>query len=381
MDSSGSMAEETATGPTKWDAVRTAMASFLNDTQSAGIGVGLQYFPLLREGVPASCTADGPCGTFGPCDRARTCYGPGTTQIVLCETNADCRQGETCTLLGSCPLFGGYCAPVGTTCLLGDPCTPLDGSCRGRNRCDVPAYAAPAVPIATLPGAAAGLIASLTMRRPAGGTPTGPALTGAIEHARARATAQADHKVAVLLVTDGVPAGCSPETIPEIAAIAAAGAAGTPPIPTFVIGVFTPEEAVAASTNLNLLAQQGGTGSAVVIETAQNVTQALQTALGRIRSTAVACEYRIPPATMGAIDFDKVNVQVTAGGGAVTTVGYVPARPSCDPTRGGWHYDVDPASGATPTAIIACDSTCAQLRGDAGARVDIVLGCQRMVVL
>jgi hypothetical protein len=243
---------------------------------------------------------------------------------------------------------------------------------------DTAAIAAPAVAFATLPGAAAGLNASLTARKPDGRTPTGPALSGALQAARTRAAAAPDHKVAVVLVTDGLPTECSPLDIPAIAALASAGAAGTPAIPTFVIGVFGPDEAATAGPNLDALAAAGGTGRAVIIDTSQDVTKALQTALNGIRTTAVACTFKIPPATTGAIDYRKVNVQVTGAGGAMSTVGYVAGKASCDPTRGGWYYDVDPATGQTPTTIIACDATCTALA--AAVRVDIVLGCQTIVI-
>jgi len=379
VDSSGSMTEKTAAGTTKWAAVQAAMSAFFNDQASAGISVGLQYFPLIQPNVGLACASNADCGNFGPCDLYRTCFGVGTTQIVLCAANSDCKTGEACVQLGQCPVSGGSCAPLGVYCPRGDTCVPYDGYCHGRDRCDVASYATPAVPFATLTGAAAPLTASLSNRQPDGRTPTGPALAGAVQAARTRATATPDHKVAVVLVTDGLPTECAPLDIPAIAALAADGAAGAPAVPTFVIGVFGPDEAATAAPNLDALARGGGTGSAVVIDTSQDVTKALQAALNRIRTTAVACTYQIPPATAGAIDFRKVNVQATALGGAVSTVGYVNGKASCDPTRGGWYYDVDPATG-TPSTIIACDATCARFRNDASVRVDIVLGCQTIVI-
>ena len=256
----------------------------------------------------------------------------------------------------------------------------MAGYCHGRDRCDVPSYATPAVPLAALPGAAPALVASLGAHQPDGLTPTGPALSGALQAAQARATAAPDHRVAVVLVTDGLPTECTPVDIPAIAALASAGATGTPPTPTFVIGVFGPAEAMTATPNLDALAVGGGTGSAVVIDTSQDVTKALQAALNRIRTMAVACTYKIPPPSTGAIDFHKVNVQLTGGNGTTSTIGYVNGKASCDPTRGGWYYDVDPATGQTPTTIIACDATCTQFQSDAAARVDIVLGCQTIVI-
>ena len=379
VDSSGSMTEKTAAGGTKWAAVQSAMGAFFNDPMSAGISVGVQYFPLIQPNVGTTCASNANCGNFGPCDLYRTCFGIGTTQIVLCTANSDCRTGESCVQLGQCPLSGGSCAPLGVYCPLGDLCVPYDGYCHGRDRCDVASYSAPAVPFATLPGAAAALTASLTARQPDGRTPTGPALTGAVQAARARAVATPDHKIAVVLVTDGLPTECTPLDIPAIAAVASGGATGAPAVPTFVIGVFGPDEAAMAQPNLDALAGGGGTGTAVVIDTSQDVTKALQAALNRIRTMAVACSFQIPQATTGAIDFHKVNVQVSGAGGTASTIGHVNGKASCDPTRGGWYYDVDPATGQ-PSTIIACDATCTQLRTDATARIDIVLGCQTIVI-
>ena len=388
MDSSGSMTELTATGVSKWDAVRSAMTAFFSDPQSTGIGVALQYFPQIRASVPADCLTDPECGTFGPCTRIRTCVGAAS--LSPCNVDADCARGQTCALLGTCAVSLDLCAPAGQLCGPGEACEAFAGFCPGRDICDIPPYATPAVAVAPLPGAAAGLIASLAGHEPDGATPTAPALSGAIQAAEARARANPGRKVAVVLVTDGFPSECTPLDIPGIAALAAAAAAGTPAaaggaatpaIPTFVIGVFAAPDMTAATTNLDALATGGGTAPAVVISTGQDVAAALGTALNQIRSSATACEYKIPAPTTGAIDFGKVNVELTGSSGAITMVGHVPARAGCDPTRGGWYYDVDPSTGGKPSSIVTCDATCAAFRADTGARVSIVLGCQTYVVL
>ncbi|MES1255019.1 MAG: hypothetical protein ABUS56_05390 [Acidobacteriota bacterium] len=382
MDSSGSMLDATAMGPTKWKAVQTAMTAFFNDPASADLGVGLQYFPQIQPNVVAVCTMDRECGTFGPCDRIRICSGARTTAVAFCRVNSDCQAGETCTLLGLCDVVGNLCAPPAWSCALGDACTAIEGNCHGRDKCDLPSYAMAAVPIAPLRTSRTALTTSLNMKEPDGLTPTGPALSGAIQTAKAQVAANPGHKVAVVLVTDGLPTECEPQEVADVAAVARAAATGTPAIPTFVIGVFAPEDAATATTNLNLLAQGGGTGNAVVINTNQNVTQALQMALNQIRTTAVACEFKIPPASGGAIDFGKVNVQLTSsGGGATTTIGHVSGPSACDATRGGWYYDVDPGAGRTPSAITACPASCNQFRAATSARVDIVLGCQTVIIL
>jgi hypothetical protein len=53
LDQSPSMAEAVSGGQTKWQAVTTALASFLNQSGLTGFSVGLQYFPLNND----SCNA------------------------------------------------------------------------------------------------------------------------------------------------------------------------------------------------------------------------------------------------------------------------------------------------------------------------------------
>lgn len=382
MDSSGSMLDPTATGVTKWQAVRSALIAFLNDPRSAGIGVGLQYFPQFHATVPAQCLADAECGAFGPCFRLRTCSGASV--IEPCTIDSQCPRPQTCQLVGQCAVTQNGCAPVGNQCVGGGLCAALPGYCVGRDSCELAPYAMPAVAIGALPGAAPALVNSLNLHAPDGLTPTAPALAGALQVAQRRAATNPNRKVAVVLVTDGFPSECVPSEIAGVASIAATGAAGNgpgaPAVPTFVIGVFAPADASIATQNLNALAQGGGTGSAVVISTSQDVGQALQTALNQIRTSAVACQYQIPPATGGTIDFTQVNVELTSASAAVTTVPYVKSRAGCDATRGGWYYDVDPATGGTPSLISTCDATCTQLRASAGGRVDIVLGCQSYII-
>src|SRR5579863_7209621 len=78
MDKSGSMADPIATNSTttKWNAVSSALTTFFQDGQSAGIGVGIQYFPQEQAGVADSCQADNDCGAYGPCGVITTCSAP-----------------------------------------------------------------------------------------------------------------------------------------------------------------------------------------------------------------------------------------------------------------------------------------------------------------
>src|SRR5882724_291177 len=100
LDSSSSMLDTTIGTVTKWDAVKTALTSFLSDSASAGLGVGLQYFPLSKPNAPTSCTSDAACGDSGPCF-LKACSN--AAMLTPCDTESDCR-GFTgpCVAIGQC---------------------------------------------------------------------------------------------------------------------------------------------------------------------------------------------------------------------------------------------------------------------------------------
>src|SRR5204863_7497429 len=65
VDASGSMADPVAgAGRSKWQMAQEALASFVRDPGSAGLGLGLQFFPLVGAGTP--CAAPTDCGAFEP---------------------------------------------------------------------------------------------------------------------------------------------------------------------------------------------------------------------------------------------------------------------------------------------------------------------------
>jgi hypothetical protein len=385
LDSSSSMTELTTSGQTKWDAIRAALTSFLRDPNSAGLGVGLQYFPLTTPGVPAECAVDADCGSGGPCHILKTCAAG--TNVVVCEKDTDCARGDVCVPLGGCTASDQFCVPIGTFCgggrgvPRGNACVAIPGYCNGRDLCGGASYAMPAVEVAPLPGAANALVASLTQHAPDGLTPTSGALTGAITHAQALAKANNGHRVVVLLATDGLPSECTPFDTPGVASIAASGLAATPSISTFVIGVFAPDEQLAAQATLDAIAAAGGTKQSFVINLGQNVSQAFLTALNSVRTAALSCEFKVPAANAGqTLDYYSVNVQFTPGTGQPVTIGNVKNKAACDARQGGWYYDVDPATG-TPQNISICDTSCTQLRGDSAGRVDVLVGCKTEIII
>ncbi len=227
------------------------------------------------------------------------------------------------------------------------------------NACDATAFVTPQVAMTPLPNTTTLKVALDTVKL-GSGTPTRPALDGALRYADARQAASPGSKVVVVLVTDGAPNDCG-STETTVSQVAAASAAK---VPTFVIGVGN-------VTTLDAIAKAGGTGGAVIID-AKNPSKTsvdLRDALGKIRNQ-LSCGLVIPPPPAGQT-FDKAKVNV------VHTRGSVKETYQYDPTctkPGAWRYD-DPAN---PTRIEICPATCAALKAPASttSRVDIELGCE-----
>lgn len=381
LDVSGSMTEVTFGGVTKWDAITQALGAFFHDPSSAGLGVGLQRFPMKTPGVPDSCTADTDCpASSGPC-MLKICSNQ--LSLTACNTNADCPFASQCVPLGKCG--PNLCAPANGAMCNGTSlaCNPITTStCAHEDSCDPADYAAPVVEIANLTGAAAQLDSAIAALAPAGATPTAPALGGAIQHARDWATANPTHTVVVILATDGLPTECAPLDVASIGQIAAQGLTGAPSVKTFAIGVFAPSDINAgAKQNLDHIAASGGTEKAFIVDTSQNVEQQFLAALDAIRGTKLACEYAVPTAgSAGPLDFAKVNIEHTPpGAGAPETIGYVGSASGCDATDGGWYYDVDPEGGQAPTKIIMCPATCSGFTATVGGQVSIRVGCKTVI--
>jgi hypothetical protein len=374
-DQSGSMNDRTASGLTKWDAVKSAFTAFLSEPASAGIGIGLQYFALVRPGVPSTCSVEADCKGFGPCSAPKACDKESLAagRTVACTSTADCKSGGRCVEFGVCQLRQTHGCFSSTGCGAFGPCVAIPRTCARRESCDVADYAKAEIPIAPLPGARDALVRSLAAHAPETATPTGPALEGAIEHATKWASAHPDHTVGVVLVTDGIPTTCSPVDIPSIASIAERGLQAG--VRTYVIGVLGEGDGPAGA-NLDRIARAGGSSAAYLVSTAADVTGDFAAALQRIRGTALACQYDLPASA--SADWFAVNVKITDPMGKTSVVPYVDGG-DCS-GGGGWSYDVDPARG-TPTRISLCASTCAALRASMANQVEVEIGCRTVSVV
>ena len=234
-------------------------------------------------------------------------------------------------------------------------------------------YAAPAVPVAQLPGVAEAVGLSLDERGLFGGTPMLPLMEGVLDYASQWAEANRDRKVVIVLATDGVPDGpttCGIEnTIENVVQLAGNGLSATPSIVTFVIGVGSELSA------LNQISRAGGSGDSLLINVDSDVEAALFNALTEVRRRALPCEFDVPSPSQGTINFDKVNVQFKFASNTAELFVNVEDVDACGTTRNTWYYDVP----AAPTKIVFCPETCAKVQASVGAEINTVFGCRIIV--
>jgi hypothetical protein len=288
--------------------------------------------------------------------------------------------------LGQCPLSGIYCTGLGKPCPgapATDVCAPLGKTCRTANfseSCNPEPYGRQlSMNIGPLPLAEPALTRAIGDAHPGGGTPMAEAMKGTAKYLRTYQAAHAGHRVALILATDGVPSHCGTAD-PEGAVTADIRAlqALAPPISTYVIGIFSAMEVPTGPPSVNRFAMAGGTGTGFVLTPTSDLTEKLLGALNQIRGSALPCEFNIPIPTSGKIDFDKVNVHFK-GATVEDNIPYVGSADKCDPMRGGWYYDTDPAV-ADPTKVVVCEKTCSVFKADPVGKVQIGFGCKTVVI-
>jgi hypothetical protein len=382
LDISGSM-EESAGTQSKWVAMRDAVSAFLADPKSAGLGVGMETFPP----PPKTCQANADCGGGGEeCEQKGVCSAPAlvatTEPACSATTGATCDNAQPCTLYGTCARTGLRCTSMGQPCpggVAGDTCTPRPRFCtdNAEGACQAARYQTPIVAIADLPGVQPALQMALAGIVPQGSTPTTPAVQGALTALRARAMATPGRKPVLVLATDGLPTTCAANNVDTAVAQLAGGQMGSPPVSSYVIGVFGPAQLTKSRPALERMATAGGTGTPFVLMTGADLSQRFLDAINQIRGAALGCEFTIPQPTQGTLDFGRVNVRLKDGA-ASQDLPYVEGADRCDAARGGWYYDVKPGAG-TPARVLLCPTTCTQVKMTAGVSVDLRFGCQTVI--
>lgn len=316
VDASGSMSDYG-----RWTPTLTALGDFFKDPGSAGLGVALEFFPLPRDYTG-----------FFPASGDGCAKGPSKEMWAITCDAAPCANPMVA--------LGQLTAGTGTA----DPQeVALDTA-----------------------------LASMKYEWNRG-TPTKPALQGALEWAKAgRAAAAArgvDDIYSVVLVTDGAPSVCGSdnEEISELAAVAYSQYG----IRTYTIG-FEAANNEAAGIDIdavNDIARKGGTGSAFIIRSGSSIKDELIRVFQDIRVEHAACEFTLTNAD--AVDPFSASIEITDSANNTTLIGRVEGPNSCE--NGGWYYD----DVIDPSTVTFCPNTCGTVEVDDQARVDLSFGCRR----
>ena len=247
-----------------------------------------------------------------------------------------------------------------------------DGCAPDWNSCSAVPCGNPMIPVGKLSTASAptdaqeaALVSAVNSVWPGGGTPTHPALDGALNWAVSQQQLNPSEIYVVVLVTDGAPTWCntSNSAIANLAATAMSSAG----VRTYTIGMQGANVAA-----LDSIANAGGTGQAFVIQgTNQNsVEQQLTAAFNAIAGQNLGCSFSLPKS--GSFDLSDVTVSYTPSSGSPkTALAKQNASGSCGD---GWHFD----DNLNPTKITLCPSTCATAQQDPGSKVEFTVGCPKV---
>jgi hypothetical protein len=219
-------------------------------------------------------------------------------------------------------------------------------------------FAAPEVPATALPSAL--FRAEFAKTSLLGGTPTRPALEGALASARAlKNAALGGGRVVIGLVSDGAPSKnlCANDGVEDVVGVAKQGALEG--ILTYAIGMPG-----ANRGNMDAIADGGGTKAATILDPTDPAKQ-LTSTFDAIRNQ-FACDVSLPASPDGQVRYDEVNVMLGIDGAAAAPLAY-----SSDCANvSGWRYD-DPTH---PSRLELCETSCAAVRAGGGV-VDVKLGC------
>lgn len=230
-------------------------------------------------------------------------------------------------------------------------------------------YSTPVVSMGNLSIVAPQIVAAMDGTEVMGRTPMAPALLGAIDYATQWAEKTPEHITILVLATDGYPTKCAPQEINDVAAITG-GAYNDEGLKTFVIGIGN------GLDNLNLIAQKGGTGEAIMVDSG-NAGEEFLAALNLIRGS-MRCSYKVPVPSSGEADLDQLNVAITPQGGDQELIPRADSEADCMNAAGeneaGYYLD-DPSN---PEQLTLCPASC-QRATETAADVQVVIGCGAVI--
>jgi von Willebrand factor type A domain len=277
------------------------------------------------------------------------------------------------------------------------------------NTCGVTSM--PSVPVKPLTATQVSVLKSaLAGTTPNGGTPLVGATTLAYAYLHQEASdgpgcaepCGAHGNRFVVLITDGTDSCPMPARAQDAAECAAAGSctnflvqkeaplAAQANIRTFVIGAPGSEP---ARGYLSELAFVGGTArnggqcahdpAATAgdchfdMTTSTDFAGSLAAALGNVSGAALGCEFAVPT-NGGPVTPGSLNVQFRASQGDPTCFAY--DATACDAGANGWQFATKPDGTQDLTRVVICGAACDQVRADALAKVDVILGCETIML-
>jgi hypothetical protein len=255
------------------------------------------------------------------------------------------------------------------------------------------------VPMGPLPANATAISQGLALALPFhDSTPTEPALIGAThycaQYKRDPVANPEGEDCAVIFITDGLPSECNTDAA-HLASIARE-ANQNDGVTTFAIGMFG-----ADFTMLNQLAEAGQGPNDChpdndllyacdVNDPNMNLLQALELIRSYIveeeiqivyetvtETEVLDCEWEIPPPPPDeAFDEDQVNVEFSPTGREVDKI-IIPRAESVEACQKNvaWQYSAD------GKRIVACPPACSMIQAAELGKIDIVLGCEVIVVI
>ncbi len=307
----------------------------------------------------------------------------GTRWTLTTAGLADILTSVSDDTMAGLAMFPSGDAPV--TCCSVTPGNFIDCECAAGElptpeaRCEAETYDALAVPFAKLDaGHEADLMAAVTASDEEfyWGTPLAPALAGTID---AAAALSLPGVTSVVLLSDGLPTSCDSTADPtanDVArALDAAALGSSSGIRTYVVGIdgeaASSDPATDLAINLSQLAAAAGTArfagceatnDCAYLVNVDNFEQALAEALTSIALEAASCTFDLPMPGGGLPDYDAVNITVTSEGQT--------HQISKDTSHSdGWDYT--PSS----TQVVLYGSACELMKNDAGAKVEVIVGC------
>jgi hypothetical protein len=135
-----------------------------------------------------------------------------------------------------------------------------------------------------------------------------------------------------------------------------------------------PAAAEIGAVHADLVAKTSGIGGDLCLQNFGPVFDQLATAVAE--SVSLACEWAIPAVPAGeTFDVGKTNVELTLNG-TNELLPRVASASDCGDAAA-WHYDNE----TSPSMVLACPNVCERIQGAADAAVEIVFGCETVVLV